>query len=162
MRRTQLGLLFFVTGALLFLIFDVYGHLSCESEQQAVDDAEAADTRTNSEVQAAWLKVRAQEIHMGLSSTDTADSKKDQDRLEELQNALEVAVKQRDNTEKKLADARKALNNCIEKDRRSCPGNCSKAHTQDVTSCECNCSYSLPPSLTGCDCGDCSRYINYN
>ena len=34
MKRTQLGLLFFVTGVLLFLTFDVYGHPPCESEQQ--------------------------------------------------------------------------------------------------------------------------------
>lgn len=93
MKRTQLGLLFFVTGALLFLIFDVYGLLPCGSERQAVDDAEDADIMANAEVQAAWLKVRAQQIHMGASQTDTADSKKDEDRLEELLDELEAAVK---------------------------------------------------------------------
>ena len=133
----------------MFLIFDVYGHQPCEDERQAVDDAEDTDTMANAEVQAAWLKVRVQEIHMGLSSTNTADSKKDEDRLEELRDELEEAVKKRDGTERGLADARRALDDCIEDDVRDCPSKCSKPHTQTVTSCECNCDYS---QSQGCPC----------
>ena len=155
MKGTQWGILFFVTGALLFFTFDVYGHPPCESEQQAVDDAEEADTRANAEVQALWGQIRAQQLHMGLSSTDTADSKKDEDRLEELMDKYEAAVKKRDGTGQDLDDAREALDNCTENDPRDCPGKCSKLHTQNVTSCECNCEYSISQ---GCECGPCSAY----
>ncbi len=95
------------------MVFDVYGHLPCGSERQVMDDAEDADIMANAEVQAAWLKMRAQQIHMGSSQTNTADSKKDEDHLEELIDELEAAVKKRDGFERRLADARRALDYCI-------------------------------------------------
>ena len=142
---------FAILFTILFLQgFHAFGHLPCGSER---DDVMAAERNLDHAKQD--LKVIKTEIallHIEKAQTN--------DPLVQMKLDLEITMKSRkrdnelqprvDTAQQNVNNARASRDLCIENDRRDCPGNCSKLHTQNNTSCECNCEYS---NSYGCECG---------
>ena len=133
--------------------YDAYGHLACQSER---DDAEVAERN----LKLAKKDVKAQNSKIDdMWITEAANYPSDPTfpfRITEEENKLKDLERKRDTAQQKVNDARRARDRCIENDRRDCPMQCSKLHTQNNTSCGCNCEYS---NSYGCECGPCSSRL---
>ena len=153
--------LMLVTATFLTILFmeavDVYGHDACQSQR---DDLNVANRNLNfaqRDVRAQRIKIRdmwlqelaSEEIDHSLALRVTAE----ENRLKELEGI-------RDTRQQRVNNASAAVSRCVENDKRDCPSQCSKLHTQSVTSCECNCARWLSSSYRGCDCGPCSADLN--
>lgn len=149
-----LGFTIFLT-VLFVQIFGAYGHLPCQSEEDDVTATERVYNLAQQDVDILQGQIDAKFLS-GCQSSGVVESTVISAEIAGLKSQLREAKRKRDTAKQNLDNARRARDRCIENDRRDCPGDCSKLHTQTNTSCECNCRYS---SSYGCECGPCSSRL---